>query len=109
MKNDAMDRLFDAAKEARPTPTLAFMARLEADAAASVPRPEPRPRPAAPARTSWLGGLFTATGLSGAALAGVWIGFAMPETLETFTLTSDDTIALSSFLPGADLGAVFDE
>lgn len=104
----ALDALFKSAKDATPTPSSAFLARLEADAIASVPKPVPTETPR-PVKVHWLNRLFTASGLSGAAIAGVWIGFAMPETLDTFTLTSDDSIALSTFLPSADLGAVFDE
>lgn len=108
-QNDiALDRLFEAAQDAGAEPTPDFMARLTADMDASVPVSVPRQT--APAlKTSWLAGIFTASGLSGAALAGLYIGFAMPETLDTFTLTSDDSIALSTFLPSTDLGAVFDE
>ena len=72
--------------------------------------PQAETAPAAPRpRTHWFFGLFTASGLTGAAALGVWIGFVMPDALDTLSLTADDTVALSTFLPGADLGAAFSE
>ena len=106
--DDALDALFAAGKAARPQPDADFMARLQADVERALPKPD-RPVLSQPPRANWWAGLFTASGLSGAALAGVWIGFAMPETLDGFSVESETTIALSSFLPGADLGSVFDE
>ena len=109
-KDDAaLEALFEGGRAEAATPTPDFMARLAADADAACPGQVAAPvrRPAA--RLDWLTGLFTASGLSGAAVLGVWIGFAMPETLDTFSLTTDDSVALSTFLPGADLGAAFDE
>ena len=108
MNDDALEALFNAGRSRVPEPSPDFLARLEADAAAHVPVPQvasPAPAP----RRNWFTGFFTASGLSGAALAGVWIGFAMPETLDPYALITDDTVALSSFLPAADLGVVFDE
>ena len=104
----ALEALFAAGRADQPAPSGDFMARLTADMERALPRAEPL-APVAPPRWNWLAGLFTASGLSGAALAGVWIGFAMPETLDGFAGTEETTIALSSFLPGADFGGVFDE
>ncbi|NNE82082.1 MAG: hypothetical protein HKN18_17570 [Silicimonas sp.] len=103
----ALDALFSAAAARPERPSDDFMARL-ADQAI------PAPPPAAPAtppssRAGWLTGFFAASGLSGAAVLGVWIGFVMPEALDTFSLSTDDTVALSTFLPGADLGAALSE
>ena len=106
--DEALDALFAAGKAVRPELDADFMARLMADADRAMPKPEP-PVASKPPKKNWLAGLFTASGLSGAALAGVWIGFAMPETLDGFSAEADATIALSSFLPGSDLGSVFDE
>ena len=102
----ALETLFSSARDDRPLPSSEFMARLAADV---VP-----PQPALPAaamrpRPPWFLGLFTASGLSGAAALGVWIGFVMPDALDTFSFSTDDTVALSTFLPGADLGAAFSE
>lgn len=105
--DDALEALFAAGKATRPSLDVNFMARLEADADQAMPKPVRAVAP--PPKKNWLAGLFTASGLSGAALAGVWIGFAMPETLDGFSAETETTITLSSFLPGADLGSVFDE
>ena len=106
--DEALDALFAAGTATRPTLDADFMARLEADAERAMPKAV-RAAVVAPPRKNWLAGLFTASGLSGAALTGVWIGFAMPETLDSFSAEAETSIALSSFLPGADLGSVFDE
>ena len=106
--DDALDALFQAERARSISPTPDFMARLEADADASLPRPVPLARPA-PRRTNWLAGLFTASGLSGATVAGLWIGFAMPDSLETFSLATESSVELTAFLPGADMGSLFDE
>ena len=105
----ALDALFDAGRSNAPEPTPDFMARLAADAEMALPRTVNPATPSPAPRVHWLTGFFTASGLSGAAVLGVWIGFAMPETLDSFSLTTDDSVALSTFLPGADLGAAFDE
>ena len=104
----ALDKLLNDAAATRAQPSPDFIARLVADAEAHVPQ-KAAPIRTAPRRTSWLAGIFTASGLSGAAIAGVWIGFAMPDTLDSFDFTADTSVALTTFLPGADLGAVFDE
>jgi hypothetical protein len=110
MDNDdtALDTLFRAARNARPEPTPDFLARLRADADREMPGPAaPAPRAGTPLM-SRLGGILAASGLSGAAAFGVWIGFAMPDMLNIDTMVSsaDDTIGLYAFLPGADLTAL---
>ncbi len=105
--DDAISRLFEGAKTVVPAPTSDFMARLHADAEASLPPVAPPSRTSQP--WSWVTGVFAASGLSGAALTGVWIGFAMPDALDTLDFSGDTSIALSAFLPATDLGAVFDE
>lgn len=106
--DQVLDALFAEARERPAAPSPDFMARLAAEAEANLPRAAPR-AVQKPGRMTWLKGLFTASGLSGAALAGVWFGFAMPEALDTLDFSADTTVALSTFLPSADLGAVFDE
>ncbi len=102
----ALETLFAAARDDRPAPSPDFMTRLAADVIPAQPEVAPAtPRP----KIHWFFGLFTASGLTGAAALGVWIGFVMPEALDTLSLTADDTVALSTFLPGADLGAAFSE
>ncbi|MCV6593202.1 MAG: hypothetical protein OIF48_09650 [Silicimonas sp.] len=102
----ALEALFDAGRDG-PAVTDDFMARLAADMENALPQPD-LPTPVKPPRRNWLAGVFAASGLSGAALAGVWIGFAMPQTLE-FTTETEAGFELSYLLPGADLGSVFDE
>lgn len=104
----ALDALFAAGRKASARPSPDFMARLDADMEAALPRPVAA-TPAPPPRRGWLAAVFAASGLTGAALAGLWIGFAMPETLDPFTGETETVLALSSILPGADLGSVFDE
>ena len=106
--DDSLEALFQAERARSISLTPDFMARLEVDAVAALPRPVPLARPT-PRRTKWLAGLFTASGLSGATLAGIWIGFAMPDNLDTFSLTTESSVELTAFLPGADMGSLFDE
>ena len=103
----ALDALFAAADARRPAPSDAFLRSLEQDAEAAVPAAD-APIPTSPGGWSFgLRGLFAASGLSAAAVLGMWIGFVMPETLSAFT--SDDTVGLYTFLPGADLTAALSE
>ncbi len=99
-----LDGLFEAAKANRPAPDDAFMARLTADAVAAMPETSQvatdRPHRSTVAR---LKTLFAASGLSGAAALGVWIGFAMPDLVITLSPQADDVAGLSTFLAGADL------
>ena len=105
----ALDALFAAGRQEMPRASDDFMKRLEADMGSALPRPASLPVADTSPGFGWLAGLFTASGLTGATLAGVWIGFAMPETLDSFAGEAESTVALSSFLPGSDLGSVFDE
>ena len=78
LDDDALDALFAAGKAQTPEATPAFLARLNADAAAAMPRPAPLAVPSgAPSLFTRFKGLFAASGLSGAAALGVWIGFVM--------------------------------
>ncbi len=107
-QDKALEALFTASKEAEPSPSPDFMARLAQDAEAAMPQPDtPAPIPA-PSVLVRLKGLFAASGLTGAAALGVWIGFVMPETLNTFAdgFATEETVSLGAFLPGADLFAL---
>lgn len=101
----ALDALFASGQADAPKASGEFLARLTADAEAALPRPihvAPTPAP-------FLGGLkgwFAASGLSGAAVLGVWIGFVMPDAISDFTTLTDETVGLYTFLPGADLSAL---
>ncbi len=104
----ALDVLFDAAAATRPIPSSDFLARLNADVEAATPLAA-NPAQARPARDWHLGlrQFFAATGLSGAAALGVWIGFAMPDLLPL--ASTEDTAALYTFFPGADLTVALSE
>jgi hypothetical protein len=100
----ALEALFVAGKAASPAPSPDFMARLSADAAAATPRPQPLATPAPrPSPFTRFKGLFAASGLSGAAALGVWIGFVMPDLVTTVSPVTEDVAGLTMFLPGADL------
>ncbi|MDE0208337.1 MAG: hypothetical protein OXI66_00515 [Boseongicola sp.] len=103
----ALETLFAAGRSERPLPSGEFLERIAAGADAGVARPAPASRPVL--RLAWLARVVTASGLSGAAALGVWIGFVMPEAIDAFTLGGDDTVALATFLPGTDLEAILDE
>ena len=109
-QNDAsLDALFAAAKAETPAVSDDFMARLLADADSHLPEQEiaPTPRNQSPLFSN-LKAIFTASGLSGAAAVGVWIGLVMPDLVTTVAPLSEDTVTLSAFLPSADL-SVFSE
>ncbi len=104
-EDPALEALFEAGRAQTAQPSDAFLARLAADADAALPQPETAP-PSAPPQVSILSRfktLFAASGLSGAAALGVWIGFAMPDIVTTVSPLSEETTELSAFLPGADL------
>lgn len=105
---DFLDGMFDAARRHAPAPSADLMARLAADMEAQMPAP--KPARAAPPRDSLFtrfAGLFAASGLTGAAALGVWIGFVMPDTLNAVAgYDTSDTTAISAFLPSADLAAL---
>lgn len=95
MPEDAgLDALFDAARDARPSPSDDLMARIIADAESNQPVLEPhRARPPSffgqvlDALGGWpaLGGLVTA------AATGVYIGFVQPDLLGGEALLSEET------------------
>ena len=108
-QDQALDALFAASKNAPSSPTPDFMARLAQDAEAALPKVA---APSSPTTTqsmfTRLKGLFAASGLTGVAALGVWIGLVMPETLNLLVdeLALDQTVSLSVILPGADLLAL---
>lgn len=107
-QDQALDALFNAAKDDAPTPTPDFLARLASDADAALPKLEMPAPSSAPSILANLKGLFAVSGLTSAAALGVWIGLVMPETLTMLTdgYATDETVSLSAFLPGADLAAL---
>lgn len=107
--DDAMlDALFEAGKAHAPQPSDAFLARLAADAETAVPKPQSQmvETPLQPSLFARFKGVLAASGLSGAAAVGVWIGFVMPDLITSVSPLTEDTAALSVFLPGADLSVL---
>lgn len=104
-RDDPLEAFFDAGRRNAATPTDALYARIEADAGAEL---EARARPvpsALPGRSGgWrgvlasLGGWPAGAGLGSAALAGLALGFLLPETLTGFEAPFTETL---SFEEGA--------
>ena len=94
--DEALERLFEAERQAAPNVPPGLMERVLADAErvrSEVPR---RVRRGA----LWLlGGLPGLGGLAAAALAGVWIGVAAPDALDA---------AAGGLLPGGDYLGIAD-
>ena len=86
----AVERLFAASRASTPAPKAEFMARLMSDVESHVPVREHAPEPKSAFGDFWrrfeVWGGFAA--LASTAATGVWIGVALPETMD---------------LPGADL------
>lgn len=99
--DDALEALFSASRTHPPEMSDDFLARLTADADAALPGPAPIAQAPAKPMFGNLKAWFAASGLSGAAVLGMWIGFVMPEMVNTVALSED--VALYTFLPGADL------
>lgn len=96
LRDDELEGLFAAARAQTPVPSADLMARILADAEAqAVPEPAPATggrtggRPVRPTRGFWaalvagLGGWPVLAGMATATVAGVWLGFATPEALDT--------------------------
>lgn len=110
MRDSDLDDLFGAARQQPVTVSADLMARVLSDAEALQPRTTTSRR-AKPAGGFWagifaaIGGAGGLAGLSTAALAGIWIGFAQPLDLSTVTdaIWADETVAGSvNILPGFD-------
>ena len=95
MQNDdeTLDALFDSARRTAPAVDPAFMERLAGDMEASLPRPQAKPVSTSYQATFFqrFKGYFAASGLTGAAALGIWIGFVMPETLNSLAEGYDTT------------------
>lgn len=109
----ALNALFADARAARPALEDDFMARLVADADAALPSaPAFAPTPA-PRSTffQFLGGWPTVASMASCAVAGVWIGFAQPETLNMVAgySSESETYDLASLLPGYGTSGFIEE
>lgn len=100
-----LEAFFDAARDAAPVPSEALMARIMADAEVEIigratpPAPAPR-RGAFAAFAAALGGWPALAGLATATVAGVWLGFADPDGLNTLAgglLLPDSAASASSY------------
>lgn len=96
LHDDELEGLFLAARAEAPVPSAGLIARILADAESQadsepVPVPATARRPVRPGRGLWaafvagLGGWPVLAGMATATAAGVWLGFATPETLNTVT------------------------
>ncbi|MEM7718232.1 MAG: hypothetical protein AAF222_03455 [Pseudomonadota bacterium] len=103
----ALEAFFDASRSHAPVPDDTFLARLSADAERVDLQTEKTfaaPRMVSPfARFK---GLFAASGLSGVAALGLWLGFIMPDIVTNLSPLSEDVTTLSAFLPGSDLSVL---
>ena len=115
-----LDDFFDAARAEAPVPSAALLGRVLADAGAEQAAWPVRGAVAAPARggvlaaiLGLLGGWPAVAGMASAAVAGLWIGVAAPDTVTglaglssatTATATADSaSYELGDLLPGLDL------
>ncbi|WP_421703995.1 dihydroorotate dehydrogenase [Aliiroseovarius sp.] len=87
-----LESFFEAGRADAPVPSQDLMARILADAQANMPAPAPLARPATPARRGFLVGLLAAVGgwpsvatMATATVAGIWLGFAQPDTLSNLS------------------------
>lgn len=96
--DNLLDQLFAQARGRDAVPSDALMGRIAADAVANLTGPAP-----APARgggliatlVGILGGWPAVSGLAAATVAGIWIGFAPPQSLDSFAgdlLGSSDVV-----------------
>lgn len=87
-ESDMLDDIFAAARAETPRVPDALLARVLADAARMVPEPAPR-QSLWDALLDMIGGWPSVGGLAMAGVAGVWVGFAPPALVSTWT---DDLI-----------------
>jgi hypothetical protein len=102
-----LDGLFAAARETAPRPSAALVERIiaDADTERAVPAaPAPRRGVLAGVLAS-IGGWPAAAGLATAAVTGLMIGLATPDTVETLTggyLAADMAYDLEDLMPSFD-------
>lgn len=95
-RDDDLEELFAAARRHAPRPDAALLGRIAADAE--------RAAPVHGWRGLWsaVGGWPAAAGFAAAALAGVWIGAAPPEPVESVIGTQNYDLA--DLMPGYGVG-----
>ena len=112
-----LDDLFGLAQDNAPAPSDDLMAKIMADAAAVAAHNAPVAAQVAPVSPGFwasvlamIGGWPAAAGLATAAVTGVMIGVASPDTIETLTASTfgeADAYALEDLLPS--YGGFLDE
>ena len=92
ISDDGLEDFFKAARAEAPQPSDDLMARIMADAQAHLPAPAPIATPRKPVRQGLLAGLLAAMGgwpsvatMATATVAGIWLGFAQPDALNTLS------------------------
>ena len=111
LSDAALDGFFAAGRAQAPEPGADLMARIMADAEAEIAARAPAPAPRTGRRGRWaalvsgIGGWPALASMAAAALAGVWLGFASPDRLNTLSgglLLPDSTTSyeLEDLLPG---------
>ena len=104
-----LETLFASARLDRATPDENLARKLEADMHRSVPAKPERQQLDNPGHFTRLGNLFAASGLAGAAAAGVWIGFAMPELINGLAFDEQSSgYGIEAIVPAAGLAAMND-
>ena len=103
-----LETLFEDARRNAPSPDADFLSRLTADVEKNIPAPVARSEPSKPDLLHKFRALFAASGLTGAAILGVWIGFVVPDIVNDFATGFDtaEVYGLGAFLPSADLAAL---
>jgi len=111
--NSELDGLLAEAASLATTPSSDLMQRIIADADAvaeakevkSNPAPQPLRRGIMAGLLAGIGGWPAMAGLATATVAGVWIGYASPDTLDGITnglLTSRTAYEVGDFMPTLD-------
>ena len=115
LSDEGLEALFRAARAETPEPSADLMARIMADADAEIAartRPVDGARRARPglwaALIGAIGGWPALASMATAAAAGVWLGFASPDQINTLaggvllpeTATGDTSYELEDILPG---------
>lgn len=123
LSDTALEEIFAAGRAATPAPSEALMARILTDAEGEIARhavasdAEPTRRGLFAGVIAALGGWPAVAGMVTATIAGVWIGFASPEQLNTLAggvlLPAGDaalSYELEDMLPAdGGLSALFEE
>lgn len=115
---DDLDALFAQAKAKPMAPSAAVMARVLADAAAHQPQGQAWPAAAADARpklglfaqfAGFFGGAGALAGMASAAMAGLFIGYVQPSSLDLVTGAGAASASLEQVELLPDLSAFLTE